>query len=112
MLAKLEADFATMPAGKTTLAAYLMDATGATRSNVRTWLRNDRLMPRLGRPAMYTGAEEATIYRDTQLWTASGGLLTREILGKLLRDDVHDMGPVREVQAKGYFGDHIVPGKG
>jgi len=34
------------------------------------------------------------------------------MLGKLLRDYVHDMGPVREAQAKGYFGDDIVPGKG
>jgi len=34
------------------------------------------------------------------------------MLGKLLRDYVHDMGPVREAQAKGFFGDDIVPGKG
>jgi len=112
MVAKLEAAFATMPVGKTTVAAYLMDATGATRSNVRTWLRNDRLMPRLGRPAFLTEAKEATIFRAMELWTASGGLLTREMLGKLLRDYVHDMGPVREAQAKGYFGDDIVAWKG
>jgi len=53
--------------GKTTVAAYLMDATGATRSNVRTWLRNDRLMPRIGRPAFLTEAEEATIARAMEL---------------------------------------------
>jgi len=67
MVAKLEAAFATRPAGKTTVAAYLMDATGATRSNVRTWLRNDRLMPRLGRPAFFSEAEEAIIDRAMDL---------------------------------------------
>jgi len=101
-----------MPAGKTTVAAYLMDTTGATRSNVRTWLRIDRRMPRINGPAFFTEAEEATIARAMELWTASGGLLTREMLGKLLRDYVHAMGPVREAQAQGYFGDDIVPRKG
>lgn len=110
MLAKLEAAFATMPAGKTTVVAYLMDATGATRSNVRTWLRHDRQMPRLGRPTFFTAAEEAKIAQAMELWTASGGLLTREMLGTLLKEYVADMGPVRAAQAKGYFGDDLMPG--
>jgi len=42
MMARLEAAFTTVPAGKNTVVAYLMAATGATRSNVRTWLRNGR----------------------------------------------------------------------
>jgi len=93
MFAKPEAAVATMPAVKTTVAAYLMDATGATRSSVRTWLCNDRQMRLLGRPAFFTEAEEDTTARAMELWTASGGQLTREMLGRLLRDYVHDWGP-------------------
>eukprot|EP00170_Pyropia_yezoensis_P001695 contig_7272_g1699 len=110
MLAKLDAAFATMPAGKTTVVAYLMDATGVTRSNVRTWPRHDRQMPRLGHPTFFTAAEEAKIAQAMELWTASGGLLTREMLGTLLKEYVSEMGPVRAAQAKGYFGGDLMPG--
>lgn len=93
------------------MVTHLMDATGATRSNVRTWLRNGRQTPRLGRPTFLTEAEEATIAEAMELWTASGGLLTREMMATTLRDYVADMGAEREAQAKAYFGADAVPGK-
>lgn len=111
IVAKLETAFATMIAGQTNVAAYLMDATGATRSKVRKWLRKDQQMPRLGRPTIYTVAEEATIAQAIELWTVSGGLLTRELLGTLLCDYVADVEAVRQAQAKYYSDDDLVPGK-
>jgi len=111
MMARLEAAFTTVPAGKTTVVANLMAATRAARSNVRTWLRNGRKVRRLGRPTFFTVGEEATIAEAMELWTTSGGLLTREMMATILRDYVADMGAEREAQAKAYFGDDVVPGK-
>jgi len=110
-MARLEAAFTTVPAGKTNVVAYLMAATGATRSNVRTWLRNGRKVRRLGRPTFFIVGEEATIAVAMELWTANGGLLTREMMATILRDYVADMGAERKAQAKAYFGDDVVPGK-
>ncbi|OSX78083.1 hypothetical protein BU14_0121s0011, partial [Porphyra umbilicalis] len=101
MMARLKAAFTTVPAGKTTVVAYLMAATDATRSNVR----------RLGRPTFFTVGEEATIAEAMELWTASGGLWKREMMATILRDYVADMGAEREAQAKAYFVDDVVPRK-
>jgi len=111
MMARLEATFTTVQVGKTTVVAYLMAATGATRSNVRTWLRNARKVRRLGRPTFFTVGEEATIAEAMELWRATGGLLTREMMATILRGYVADMGAEREAHAKAYFGDDVVPGK-
>lgn len=46
-----------------------------------------------------------------ELWTASGRLLTREMMATTMRDYVADMGAEREAQAKAYFGADVVPGK-
>jgi len=77
MMARLEAALTTVPASKTTVVAHLMAATGATRSNVRTWLRNGRKVRRLGRPTFFTVGGEATIAEAMEIWTTSGGLLRR-----------------------------------
>ncbi|OSX78778.1 hypothetical protein BU14_0098s0004 [Porphyra umbilicalis] len=108
MMARLEATFTTVQVGKTTVVAYLMAATGATRSNVRTWLRNARKVRRLGRPTFFTVGEEATIAEAMELWRATGGLLTREMMATTLRGYVADMGAEREAHAKAYFGDDVL----
>lgn len=84
VIAKLEAACATMPASKTTAAAYLVDTTCATRYHFRTWLRNDQQMPRLSRPTFFTVVQDATIAHAIEPWTVSGGLLMREMLGTRL----------------------------
>lgn len=101
MVARLEAAFAKVPEEKTTVVAHLKDATGATRSNVRLWLRNGRQVGRLGRPTLFTVAEEATIAEAMELWMASGGLLTRVMMAEMSRDYVADMGAARRAQAPG-----------
>jgi len=86
MLAKLQTAREEAASGKTTMVAYLKATTGATRSSVRMWLHNGREMPRLGRPTCLTEAEEATVASAMEVWTASGGLLTREMTADTLRD--------------------------
>lgn len=66
-----------MPASKTIVVAYMTDAIGAMHSNIRTWLRHDGQMARLGHPSLLTDAEEAKIAKATELSIAIGGLLTR-----------------------------------
>jgi len=86
MLAKLQTACEEAAADKTTMMAYLKASTGATWSNVRMWLHDGREVPRLGRPKFLTEAEEASITSAMEVWTASGGLLTREMMAEILRD--------------------------
>lgn len=85
MVAKLEAAFSTVPVGKTTVVAYLMSATGATRSNVHGWLLKDRQMPWLSlvvvqepsrkrvRPSCgERSALAETVYTETNAQDATG----------------------------------------
>jgi len=111
MLAESQTAYEKSQACKTATVSYLMADTGSTRSSVRTWLQNGPEVPRLGRPTVFTDAEEATIASATELWTESRGLLTREMMADTLPDYVAETGPKRLAQAKECFGDNALPGK-
>lgn len=66
-------------------------------------------MPRLGRPNLSIDDEDALIAEFVELWTVSGRLLTRDMLGPLFPEHVTDMGPVWAAQAKAFFSDNLVP---
>jgi len=75
----------------TTSVKRLMDATGASRSNVRTWLRNDGEEVKLGRPTFFSAEEEDVIATYMAAWTKGGDLLTFDLASVLLRQYIADV---------------------
>lgn len=89
--------------------ARLMAATGATRSNVRTWLRSGASAKKLGRPPFFSAEEEEVIATYMVSWTKGGDLLTCDLASVLLRQYIADMGRVEE--AERVFGQGGLPGR-
>jgi len=65
--------------------AKLMTATGASRLNVRTWLRSQSAPIKLGRPTFFSSSEEDVLAMYMAAWTKGGDLLTCELAAVLLR---------------------------
>jgi len=80
----------------------LMTATGASRSNLRTWLRSPSAPIKLGRPTFFSSEEEDVLAMCMAAWTKGGDLLTCELAAVLLRQYITDMG--REEDAERRFG--------
>lgn len=89
--------------------AKLMAATGASRSNVRTWLRSPEAPVKLGRPSFFSAEEEEVIAMYMAAWTKGGDVLTCELAGTLLRQYIVDVGRVEE--ADRMFGPDGIPGR-
>ena len=81
----------------------LMSATGASRSNVRTWVRHGGAVAKLGRPTFFSPEEEDIIATYMVSWTKGGDLLTCDLASVLLRQYIADVGRVEE--ADRMFGD-------
>ena len=71
--------------------AKLMTATGASRSNVRTWRRSTDAPVKLGRPTFFSPEEEDVIATYMAAWTKGGDLLTCELAAVLLRQYIADV---------------------
>ena len=93
----------------TTSVKRLMDATGASRSNVRTWLRNDGEEVKLGRLTFFSAEEEDVIAAYMAAWTKVGDLLTFYLASVLLRQYIADVG--RKEEAERLFGGDGMPGR-
>jgi len=87
----------------------LMSATGASRSNVRTWVRHGGAVAKLGRPTFFSPEEEDIIATYMVSWTKGGDLLTCDLASVLLRQYIADVGRVEE--ADRMFGDGGWPGR-
>jgi len=93
----------------TTSVMRLMDATGESRSNIRTWLRNDGEEVKLGRPTFFSAEEEDFIATYMAAWTKGGDLLTFDLAAALLRQYISDVG--RKEEAERLFGGEGMPGR-
>jgi len=93
----------------TTSVKRLMDATGESRSNIRTWLRNDGEEVKLGRPTFFSAEEEDFIATYMAAWTKGGDLLTFDLAAALLRQYISDVG--RKEEAERLFGGEGMPGR-
>jgi len=87
----------------------LMAATGASRSNVRTWIRSSAAPVKLGRPSVFSEKEEDVIAYDMAAWTKGCDILTREYASVLLLQYIGDVGRVEEVEIR--FGRGGMPGR-
>ena len=87
----------------------LMAATGASRSNVRTWIRSSAAPVKLGRPSVFSEKEEDVIAYDMAAWTKGCDILTREYASVLLRQYIGDVGRVEEAELR--FGRGGMPGR-
>jgi len=89
--------------------ARLMTASGASRSNVRTWLRNGGAAVKLGRPTFFSPEEEDLIATYMVSWTKGGTLLPFDLAAVLLRHFTADVGRVEEKERM--FQEGCVPGR-
>eukprot|EP00170_Pyropia_yezoensis_P003995 contig_16521_g4006 len=94
---------------KTSRVAVLMQATGASLSNVRTWLQNRGNDVALGRPRFFFREEEDTMAVYFASWTKGGDALTCGLASVLLRQYIADVG--REAEAGRCFGVGGIPGR-
>jgi len=83
---------------RTDSVARLITATGASRSNVRTWLRSPAAPVKLGRPSFFSEKEEDVIAHYMAAWTKDGNILTCECASVLLRQYIGDVGRVEEAE--------------
>jgi len=86
-----------------------MTASDASRSNVRTWLRNGGATVKLGRPTFFSPKEEDIIATYMVSSNKGGDLLTFDLAAVLLRQYTADVGRVEE--AERIFGEGGVPGR-
>jgi len=86
-----------------------MTATGASHSNVRTWIRSLSAPIKLGRPTFLSSEEEDVIAMYMAAWTKGGDLLSCELAAVLLRQCIADMG--REEDAERLLGLGGFPGR-
>jgi len=93
----------------TTSVKRLMDVSGASRSSVRTWLRNDGEEVKLGRPTFFSAEEEDVIAIYMAAWTKGGDLLTLDLAAALLRQYIAGVG--RQEEAERLFGGEGMPGR-
>jgi len=89
--------------------AKLMTATGASRSNVRTWRRSTDAPVKLGRPTFFSPEEEDVIATYMAAWTKGGDLLTCELAAVLFRQYIADVR--RDEESERRFGDGGFPGR-
>jgi len=82
----------------TDIVARLMPASGASRSNDRTWLRNGGATVKLGRPTFFSPEEEDIIAAYMVSWTKDGDILTFDLAAVLLRQSSGDVGRVEETE--------------
>ena len=85
---------------ETDSVAKLMTATGASRSNVRTWLRSPAAPVKLGRPSFFSEKEEDVIAHYMAAWTKGGDILTCAYASVLLGQYIGDVGRVEEAELR------------